>query len=166
MPTITQNGVTIVTDDTGKFVSATTNNPVINAVNTLASAAAHEASPATMHQAMNQLGAQVPPVPFLFAQSLAAAANPDAVNHLLESLATGNPLAIIGTALGIGVNAYVMFNKTQLQGITNAQIEQSTSSLTGDQLDADIASLRANTGNTASASQPVVLQQTSAVGPG
>ena len=170
MPVITQNGVTIVTDDTGKFVSATTINPVIDAVNTVAASAAHEINPATMHQAMNQLGAQIPPVPFLLGQSIAAAANPDAVGHLIESVASGNPLAILGAIFGIGINSYVLFNQTQLKGITNAQIEQSTSALTDAQLDSSVAaanaSLRADTGNPASDAKSNSVQQTGSNGPG
>ena len=125
----------------------------------------HEVSPATWNQALNQIGAAIPTVPFMAAQTAVAAINPDAVNDFISALIGGNPLAIVGTILGIGVNAYVAFNKTQLQGITNAQIEQSTHALTDADLNAAIASVRTNTSNPASATQPSNVQPTSTNGP-
>ena len=114
--------------------------------NTFLSALANEANPAAIHQALNNSGSQIPSVvPALGMATLAI--SPDTVNHIVAAVATGNPLAIFGTVLGVAITSYATFTKTQLRGITNDQIAAYVNALTPNQLN---SMLNADTSNTAS----------------
>lgn len=141
---------TYIKNPDGTF-TAIQDNQLVSSAKQFFAAAANEASPATIHQAMQGLGSQIPAaIPLTGLAALAS--DPETINHIIAAISTGNPLAIAGTLAGVAITAYSTFTKTQLKGITNAQIEQSTSSLTDDQLNNAIAGVRTNTGNTSSAS--------------
>ena len=108
-------------------------SPVISGAKQFLAAAAHEASPATLHQAMQSLGAQIPAaIPLTGLAALAS--DPETINHIVSAVATGNPIAIAGTLAGVAITAYSTFTKTQLKGITDAQITDYVNGLSTDQL--------------------------------
>ena len=112
-------------------------SPVISGAKQFLAAAAHEASPATLHQAMQSLGAQIPAaIPLTGLAALAS--DPETINHIVSAVATGNPIAIAGTLAGVAITAYSTFTKTQLNGITDDQIKTYISGLTPAELDAEL----------------------------
>ena len=134
MPTYTKN-------PDGTFTEIP-ESPVISGAKQFLAAAAHEASPATLHQAMQSLGAQIPAaIPLTGLAALAS--DPETINHIVSAVATGNPIAIAGTLAGVAITAYSTFTKTQLNGITDDQIKTYISGLTPAELDAE---LRGNAG--------------------
>ena len=108
-------------------------SPVISGAKQFLAAAAHEASPATIHQAMQGLGAQIPAaIPLTGLAALAS--DPETINHIIAAISTGNPLAIAGTLAGVVITAYSTFTKTQIKGITDDQITTYVNSLSRDEL--------------------------------
>ena len=125
--------------------------PVVSALKTFAAAAANEASPATIHQAMQGLGAQIPAaIPLTGLAALAS--DPDTLNHIIDAVSTGNPLAIAGTLAGVAITAYSTFTTTQLKGLTDAQIQTDVNSMSESDLTAALAKLRGNVGTTSGTS--------------
>jgi len=133
MPTYTKN-------PDGSFTEIP-ESPVITGAKQFLASAAHEASPATLHQAMQGLGAQIPAaIPLTGLAALYV--DPDAINHIVAAVATGNPIAIAGTLAGVAITAYSTFTTTQLKGLTDAQIQTDVNNLTESQLNDVLAKLR------------------------
>ena len=166
MPTQTINGVTIVTDETGKIISANTSeNPYFTAGKSFLAAAAAEASPATIHQALTNIGAQIPaPVPIIGLAAIAATPRvQDALVNVALSAASGNWVAAAGMLTGVAITGYSIFTKSQLQGVTNDQLQTYIKNLTPALLDAAIGLSNANTSNNIGNANAAAVSQQSGV---
>ena len=136
---------TYIKNQDGTFTEIPESQLVTGAKQFLA-AAAHEANPATIHQAMQSLGAQIPAaIPITGLAALAS--DPDTINHIVAAVATGNPIAIAGTLAGVAITAYSTFTKTQLKGITDAQITDYVNGLSIDQLNSLLSAKSGNASN-------------------
>ena len=123
---------TYIKNPDGTF-TAVQDNQLVSGAKQFFAAAANEASPATIHQALQGLGAQIPAaIPLTGLAALAS--DPETINHIVAAVATGNPIAIAGTLAGVAITAYSTFTKTQIKDITDAQIQTDINGLTRDQL--------------------------------
>lgn len=123
---------TYIKNPDGTF-TAVQDNQLVSGAKQFFAAAANEASPATIHQAMQGLGAQIPAaIPLTGLAALAS--DPETINHIIAAISTGNPLAIAGTLAGVVITAYSTFTKTQIKGITDDQITTYVNSLSRDEL--------------------------------
>ena len=123
---------TYIKNPDGTF-TAVQDNQLVSGAKQFFAAAANEASPATIHQAMQGLGAQIPAaIPLTGLAALAS--DPETINHIVAAVATGNPIAIAGTLVGVAITAYSTFTKTQIKDITDAQITTYVNSLSRDDL--------------------------------
>ena len=123
---------TYIKNPDGTF-TAVQDNQLVSGAKQFFAAAANEASPATIHQALQGLGAQIPAaIPLTGLAALAS--DPETINHIVAAVATGNPIAIAGTLAGVAITAYSTFTKTQIKDITDAQIQTDINGLTRNQL--------------------------------
>ena len=97
-----------------------------------------------LHQMLTNVGASVPAA-LPWTTVAATLATPEVLNPLIASIATGNVLAIAGTLGMAAITGYSTFTKTQLKGLTDAQLETYTDNLSDADLNARLHSYTSST---------------------
>ena len=109
---------------------------------TLADIWANQGLPA-VHQVLTNIGASTPAI-LPWAAVGTVLATPEILNPLVASIASGNPLAIAGTLLGTAITGYSTFTRTQLKGLTDAQLKTYTDNLSVADLNAGLHNYASN----------------------